>query len=59
MEHGMLFYILLGAAVVLVPAMTDRLLKDRVTGWLRVTLGFLAAALTGLIFAVIARPLGL
>jgi hypothetical protein len=59
MQHGTLFYLLLGAGVVLVPAITDRLLKDRVAGWLRITLGFVAAALTGVILVLIARPLGL
>jgi hypothetical protein len=59
MEHGTLFYLLLGAGVVIVPALTDRLLKGRVADWLRVTLGFVAAALTGVIVVLIARPLGL
>jgi hypothetical protein len=59
MERGALFYILLGAGTVLVPAITDRLLKDRVTAWLRIALDLLAAALTGAILALIARPLGL
>jgi hypothetical protein len=58
MEHGALFYILLGAGVVLVPAMTDRLLKGRVADGWRVALGFLAAALTGVILVVVARLLG-
>ena len=58
MERGALFYMLLGAAVVLVPALTDRLLKGRVADWLRVAIGFLAAALTGAIFVLIARSLG-
>ena len=59
MEHGVLFYLLLGASVVGVPAITDRLLKDRVPGWVRIALGFLVAALTGVILVLIARPLGL
>ena len=36
MERSILFYFLLGAGVVLVPALTDRLLKGRVTDWVRV-----------------------
>ena len=59
MEHGALYYMLFGAAVVAVPAITDRLLKGRVTDGWRVALGFLSAALTALIFALITRPLGL
>jgi hypothetical protein len=59
MQHGTLFYLLFGAGIVIVPAITDRLLKDRVAGWLRITLGFVAAALTGVILVLIARPLGL
>lgn len=58
MEHGVLFYLLLGAAVVGVPAITDRLLKNRVAEWVRIALGFLVAALTGAIFVLIARLLG-
>ena len=59
MQHGALFYILLGAGVVLVPAMTDRLLKDRVADWLRIVLGLVAAALTGVAAVLVARVLGL
>ena len=57
MEYGVLFYTLFGASVVGVPAIADRLLKDRVPGWVRVALGFLVAALTGLIFVLIGRLL--
>ena len=59
MEHGALFYFILGAAVVAVPALTDRLLKGRVGDWLRIALALLVAALTGAIIVLIARPLGL
>jgi hypothetical protein len=59
MQHGILFYILLGAGVVLAPAMTDRLLKDRVADWLRIVLGLVAAALIGVAAVLIARVLGL
>lgn len=52
MEHGVLFYILFGASVVGVPAIADRLLKDRVPEWARIALGLLVAALTGLIFVL-------
>jgi hypothetical protein len=59
MEHGALYYVLLGAAVVAAPAITDRLLKDRAgNGW-RFILAVLAAALAGVILALIAGPLGL
>jgi hypothetical protein len=59
MEHGALYYVLLGAAVVAAPAITDRLLKARVgNGW-RFVLAVLAAALAGVFLALIARPLGL
>jgi hypothetical protein len=59
MERSVWFYILLGAGTVLVPSITDRLLKDRVSAWWRVTLDLVAAALTGAMLALIARPLGL
>jgi hypothetical protein len=59
MERSALFYFLLGAGIVLVPAITDRLLKDRVANWLRIVLGFVAAALTGVALVLVARPLGL
>ncbi len=59
MERGALFYILLGAGTVIVPTITDRLLKGRVANWLRIALDILAAAFTVGILALIARPLGL
>jgi hypothetical protein len=59
MERGALFYILLGAGTVIVPTITDRLLKGRVANRRRIALDILAAALTGGILALIARPLGL
>jgi len=59
MEHGALFYFILGAAVVAVPALADRLLKGRVADWLRIALALLVAALTGAIIVLIARPLEL
>jgi hypothetical protein len=59
MEHGTLYYVLLGAAVVAAPAITDRLLKGRVSNGWRFALAALAAALAGAILALIARPLGL
>jgi hypothetical protein len=59
MERGLLFYALLGAGVVLVPTVADRLLKGRVADWQRVVLGFVAAALTAVVLVLIARPLGL
>jgi hypothetical protein len=59
MEHSTFFYLIMGASVVLVPAITDRLLKGRVTvGW-RLALVLLAAALTGVILVLIARLLAL
>lgn len=59
MERSILFYFLLGAGVVLVPALTDRLFKGRVTDWVRVLIGFLAAALTGLVIVLMARQIDL
>ena len=59
MEHGAWFYLLLGALIVGVPAITDRLLKDRVAEWVRMALGFLVAALTGVILVLAARLLKL
>ena len=53
-----LFYFLFGVAVVLIPGLADRLLKDRVATWLRITLGLLAAVLTGLILFLIGHSLG-
>jgi hypothetical protein len=58
MEHGTLYYLVLGAGVVLVPAITDRLLKDRVAGWLRITLGVVAVATFAVLLVVISRLLG-
>lgn len=58
MDHGVLFYLVLGASIVGVPAIADRLLKDRVADWLRIALGLLVAALTGVILVLIARLLG-
>ena len=59
MERGALFYILLGAGTIIVPTITDRLLKGRVANRLRIALDILAAAFTVGILALIARPLGL
>jgi hypothetical protein len=59
MDRSLLFYVLLGAGVVLVPAISDRLLKGRVADGLRVVLGFIVAAATALVLVLIARPLGL
>jgi hypothetical protein len=59
MQHGTLFYLLLGASVVVVPAMTDRLLKDRVSAGWRAVIAICAAGLAGAILVLIARPLGL
>ena len=59
MEHGTLFYILFGAGVVLVPAITERLLKNRVSAGWRAVLAICSAVLFGAILALIARPLGL
>ena len=59
MERSTLFYLLLGAGVVLVPALTDRLLKGRVSDGSRIALGFVAAALTGIVLVLVAQPLGL
>jgi hypothetical protein len=55
MERGALYYMLFGAAVVAVPALVDRLLKGRVTDRWRVALVLVAAALVGVIGALIAR----
>ena len=52
MEHGALFYFILGAAVVAVPALADRLLKGRVGDWLRIALALLVAALTAAIIVL-------
>ncbi|WP_295559733.1 hypothetical protein [uncultured Hyphomicrobium sp.] len=59
MEHGVVFYMLLGAAVVLVPAVADRLLKGRVADGVRIALGFLAAVLTAVVLVWAAGLLGL
>lgn len=59
MEHGVVFYMLLGAAVVLVPAVADRLLKGRVADGVRIALGFLAAVLTAVVLVWAAGVLGL
>jgi hypothetical protein len=59
MEHGALYYVLLGAAVVAAPAITDRLFKARVSNGWRFVLAILAAALAGVVLALVARPLGL
>jgi len=59
MERSTFFYLLLGAGVVAVPALTHRLLAGRVTEGLRTVLGILAAVLTALLLVLIARPLGL
>lgn len=59
MEHSLLFYVVLGAGTVLVPALADRLLKGRIADWLRVAIGLLAAASTGAIIVLIGRALGL
>jgi hypothetical protein len=58
MERGALYYLLFGAAVVAVPALMDRLLKGRVTDRWRVALVLIAAALVGVIGALIARMPG-
>jgi hypothetical protein len=55
MERGALYYMLFGAAVVAVPALVDRLLKGRVTDGWRLALVLIAAALVGVIGALIAR----
>jgi hypothetical protein len=58
MDRTTLFYIVFGAAVVAVPAILDRLLEGRFTvGW-RIVIGLFAAALLGLILALIGRLLG-
>lgn len=54
-----MYYMLFGAAVVAVPALTDRLLKGRVTDGWRAALVLVAAALVGAIGTLIARMLGL
>ena len=59
MERSALYYVLLGAAVVAAPAITDRLLKARVSNGWRFVLAILAADLAGVILALIARLLGL
>ena len=59
MERGALFYFLLGAGVVIVPAVTDRLLKGRLPDGWRIALGLLAAAITGALIALIPKSLGL
>lgn len=59
MERSILFYILLGAAVVTIPAMIERLLKDRVNyGW-RFVISLFATVATAVLLVVVARPLGL
>ena len=59
MEHGALYYVLLGAVVAAAPAITDRLFKDRVSNGWRFVLAILAAALAAIILALVASPLGL
>ena len=59
MERGALFYFLLGAGTVIVPTITDRLLRDRVADWVRIVLALLAAVLTGAALVLLARLLGL
>jgi hypothetical protein len=51
----MLFYLAFGASVVLIPALADRVLKGRVRESWRRGLYFLVAALTGVLFSLIAR----
>jgi hypothetical protein len=58
MERSTVFYFLFGIAVVLFSGLADRLLKDRVANSLRITLGLLAAVVTGLILFLIGHLLG-
>ena len=49
MDRSTLFYAVFGAAVIAVPAIfTERLLRGRVPDWLRIALGLVVAAATGL-----------
>lgn len=59
MDSGVLLYMLLGAGVVLAPALSDRLLRGRVADGLRIALGFASAALTAIVLVLIARAAGL
>ena len=59
MERGILFYFLLGAVVVGVPALTDRLLKGRVSDTRRYALSTLAVVVAVVLLVLLARPLSL
>lgn len=59
MERSLLFYALFGALVVIVPGISDRLLNGRVAEWQRIVIGFVVAALTGVVLVLAAGPLGL
>lgn len=59
MDRSAFFYFLLGAVTVIVPAIVDRLLKNRIAGWLRYLVDLLVCALTAVILVLVARPLGL
>ncbi len=58
MDKFALFYFVFGAAVIAIPTLTDRLLQNRVPDWARMVLGFIVAAVTGLILALLGRLLG-
>jgi hypothetical protein len=59
MDRSTLFYVVFGAAVIAVPAIfAERPLRGRVPDWLRIALGLVVAAATGLILALIGRLMG-
>ena len=59
MDRSLIYLLLMGAAIGLAPNITERLLRDRVSGLLRIALGIAAAALTGATFVLVAWLVGL
>ncbi len=59
MERSLLFYALLGAVVVGVGAISDRLLNDRMGNGPRFVVSTLLTVLACVILVLISRPLGL
>jgi len=57
MEQGFLFYFILGASVVGVPAITDYLLKRRAPQRVRVAIGFAAAVAAALVVVLVGKSL--